>query len=61
MALLATGWRSATTDENGLYRIQGLYDGTEIVGTGKEGYLHHEAVVTIHGDTLYDVELVRKP
>lgn len=55
------GWRSATTDENGLYRIQGLYDGTERVGTGKEGYLHHEAVVTIHGDTLYDVELVRKP
>ena len=54
------GWRSATTDKNGLYRIQGLYDGAEIVGTGKEGYLHHEAVVTIHGDSLHDVELVRK-
>ena len=50
--LAGPGWRSATTDKNGLYRIQGLYDGAEIVGTGKEGYLHHEAVVTIHGDTL---------
>ena len=35
------GWRPATTDKNGLYRIQGLYDGAEIVVTRKEGYLRH--------------------
>ena len=27
VAFGGTGWRSATTDKNGLYRIQGLYDG----------------------------------
>lgn len=55
------GWRFATTDENGLYRIQGLYDGSEEVATIKEGYLDHETtVVAIHGDTVYDIELVRK-
>lgn len=58
--LAGAGWRVATTDENGLYRIQGLYDGPEEVATIKEGYLDHEAVVAIHGDTVYDIELVRK-
>jgi hypothetical protein len=57
--LAGYGWRFATTDENGLYRIQGLYDGTDRVVTSKDGYLKQETAVTIHGDTRYDVELVR--
>jgi hypothetical protein len=58
--LVGYGWRSATTDANGIYRMPGLYDGTERVTTSKEGYLKREADVTINGDTRYDVELVER-
>jgi hypothetical protein len=58
--LMTTGWQSATTDADGLYRIPGLYDGTASVHTGKKGYQDDEKAVTIHGDTRYDVELVRQ-
>jgi hypothetical protein len=55
---VSIGWRFATTDENGRYRIQGLYDGTASVSTSKEGYERDQRPVTIQGDTRYDVELV---
>lgn len=54
------GWRSATTDANGFYRIQGLYDGSETVHTSKDGYLPDERAVTIEGDTRHDIELARQ-
>ena len=57
---VTTGWQFATTDKNGLYRIQGLYDGTAEVHTSKDGYHDDDRAVTIRGDTRYDVELLRQ-
>jgi hypothetical protein len=58
--LAGYGWRSATTDENGRYRMPGLYDGSDRVVTSKNGYVEQETAVMIHGDTRYDVQLVRQ-
>jgi hypothetical protein len=54
------GWRFATTDANGFYLMPGLYDGTGRLVSSKEGYRKQETDVAIHGDTRYDVELVRQ-
>jgi hypothetical protein len=54
-----TGWRGATTDQNGFYEIRGLYDGSRAASFVKEGYRTVETVVTISGDTRFDVRIVR--
>jgi hypothetical protein len=55
-----TGWRAATTDQNGFYRILGLYDGIDTVATRKEGYQESKKEASIDGDTRFDIELVRR-
>ena len=58
---VSTGYRSATTDRNGFYSILGMYDGTDVVATAKEGYAKTEHMgVAIKGDTRFDIQLVRK-
>lgn len=56
---VTTGWRSATTDKDGLYSIPGLIDGTETVSLRKEGYQTHSQKLTMNGDTRFDIQLVR--
>jgi hypothetical protein len=55
----ATGWQAARTDVRGFYEIKGLYDRTDVVVATKEGYVRHEASLTIGGDTRFDIRLVR--
>ncbi len=55
-----SGWQNATTDKNGFYQIQGLYDGTDKVSAGKEGYETEESDVTVRGDTRFDIQLGRR-
>jgi hypothetical protein len=57
---MTTGWQSATTDHNGFYSIAGMYDSTGEVATIKEGYQDFQKVVTISGDTRFDISLVRR-
>jgi len=63
--------QSAMTDKNGVYRISGLYPGrNNVIWLAKPGFEdpfppRPEAseggqVVTIDGDTLFDVQLVRR-
>jgi hypothetical protein len=54
------GWQSATTDENGRYRISGLIDGTAEVVVGKNGYQEESRQVTLAGDMQFDLQLVRR-
>ena len=54
-----TGWRSTTTDRNGFYQIQGLFDGPETVVTSKDGYQRETREVAIDGDTRFDIEIRR--
>ena len=56
----ATGWQAATTDNSGFYKIQGLYDRTNTVWAGKEGYRSFEEQVAVHGDTQLDIQLARR-
>ena len=55
-----TGWRAATTDRDGFYRIPGLFVGVEVVETAKEGYESTKSSVSITGDTRFDITLVRR-
>jgi len=57
---VTTGWRSATTDQDGLYRIPGLIDGTDSVQVSKDGYVTQQTRLTTGGDTRFDVQLVRR-
>ena len=58
---VVTGYRSATTDRNGFYSILGMFDGTDVVGTSKEGYAKTEHMgVSIKGDTRFDIQIVRE-
>lgn len=57
---MTTGWQNATTDRDGRYRLPGMYDGTDIVSTGKDGYRRVESRVPINGDTRFDMQLVRE-
>jgi len=57
---VTTGWRSATTDKDGLYRIPGLIDVTDKVSVSKEGYQSNSQNLTMNGDTRFDVQLVRR-
>lgn len=57
---VTSGWREATTDETGVYRIPGLIDGPSSVATKKDGYQDHEQGVTIKGDTRLDIQIARR-
>lgn len=58
--LYGSGWQNSKTDTSGFYQIQGLYDGTNKVSVGKEGYESKETNVTVTGDTRFDIELVKR-
>jgi hypothetical protein len=55
------GWDHNTTDKNGLYQLHGLSDGSRKASFSKEGY---ETIdlgdVPVHGDTRFDVQLLRR-
>ena len=55
-----TGYRVATTDKHGLYRIPGLFEGVDIVSTDKEGYESSQSSVSIASDTRFDIQIVRR-
>jgi hypothetical protein len=58
--LYGSGWQEGTTDRNGFYKIQGLYDRTDTVSAGKQGYQSFEERVAVHGDTRLDIQLARR-
>ena len=55
-----SGYQTAVTDKNGLYRIQGLYDRVDVLSAGKDGYQQFKETVAVHGDTRYDIQLVKR-
>ena len=58
---VVSGWRSATTDINGFYSLQGMFDGLETVVTSKDGYVRAEDKnVLINGNTRFDIQVVRQ-
>ena len=57
---MTTGWQSATTDRKGFYSIAGMYNSSAEVATIKDGFQDFEKVVTISGDTRFDISLVRR-
>jgi hypothetical protein len=57
--LYGGGWQEAKTDSKGFYKIQGLYDRTDIVSAGKSGYERFEERVAVYGDTRLDIQLVK--
>jgi hypothetical protein len=57
---VTTGWRSATTDKDGFYRILGLIDGTDWVEVSKDGYVTQRTKVMTSGDGRFDIQLVRR-
>jgi hypothetical protein len=57
---MTTGWQSATTDRKGFYSVAGMYDSSAQVAARKDGYQDFEKVVTISGDTRFDIQLIRK-
>jgi len=58
---VSSGYRSATTDRNGFYTMWGMFDGTDVVSTSKEGYADTQDLhVSIKGDTRFDIKLVRQ-
>ncbi|HTM25640.1 MAG TPA: carboxypeptidase-like regulatory domain-containing protein [Vicinamibacterales bacterium] len=55
------GWDHTTTDKNGFYQLHGLSDGSREAVFGKDGYQEiHLGEVPVHGDTRFDVQLVRR-
>ena len=56
---MSSGWRTATTDKDGFYAMQGMIDGTEDVEVHKDGYRTEKKSLTISGNTRLDVRLVR--
>ena len=57
---VTTGWRSATTDQDGLYRITGLIDGTDWIQVSRDGYATQKTQLTTSGDTRFDIRLVQR-
>jgi hypothetical protein len=53
------GWQSGVTDQNGLYRISGLIDGSTEVDVDNEGYQKFSKQVALNGDMRLDIDLVR--
>jgi hypothetical protein len=55
-----SGWDHNTTDKNGFYQLHGLSDGSRRATFSKEGYQKiDQADVPVHGDTRFDVQLLR--
>jgi hypothetical protein len=52
--------RDATSDQNGLYTLSGLYEGNGTVSTTRDGYDTDTRMVTISGDVRLDISLVRR-
>ena len=50
----------ATTDANGFYRISGVSAGRVGVGFDKEGYESSRSIVTVNGDTRFDIQAIRR-
>ena len=57
---VTTGYRVAKTDTQGFYRIPGLFEGAGAVSTDKEGYESSKSLVSITGDTRFDIQIVRR-
>ena len=55
-----SGWDHNTTDKNGFYQIHGLSDGSQPATFSKEGYQKIDQNVPVHGDTRFDVQLLRR-
>lgn len=53
--------KTATTDTNGRYSLSGLPARTTAIVVSVDGYVAVTQVMTIEGDTSFDVELVRVP
>ena len=60
-AQVGTGGRTATTDADGLYSIDGLSAATRAVVVSKAGYATAVATVAMSGDTQVDIRLDRIP
>jgi hypothetical protein len=64
-------YKGTMTDENGEYRIDGMFAGTQPMWIKKEGYMFAIDIphrmgepwrdVSVIGDTRFDVQLVRRP
>ena len=55
------GWDHNTTDKNGFYQLHGLSDGSRQGSFSKAGYQSLDlSDVPVHGDTRFDVQLVRR-
>ena len=50
----------ARTDANGFYRISGVSPGRVGVGFEKEGYESSRSIVTVNGDTRFDIQAIRR-
>jgi Carboxypeptidase regulatory-like domain len=50
----------AMSDQNGLYTLSGLYEGSSTVTTTKDGYETDTRKVTISGDVQLDIRVVRR-
>jgi hypothetical protein len=48
----------ATSDQNGLYSLSGLYEGSSTVSTTKDGYDTDTRTVVISGDVRLDIRVV---
>jgi hypothetical protein len=56
---VTSGWQEATTDASGFYRILGLNDGAQTVSVIKPGFQTSEDLVTVSGDTTFNIRLRR--
>ena len=54
------GYASATSDSHGEYRVLGLYPGSQVVATSKEGYEPDSRSVTVSGETEQDIRIARR-
>ena len=56
-----SGWDHNTTDKTGFYQLRGLSDGSRQATFSKEGYEKiDKGDVPVHGDTQFDVQLLRR-
>lgn len=53
------GWQAATTDEDGVYSLRGMYTSNDLVSVLEDGFLDFERPVPIAGDTRFDIRLAR--
>jgi hypothetical protein len=55
------GWDQGATDKNGFYQLHGLSDGSREAHFSKEGYQTIDlSDVPVHGDTRFDIQLMRR-